>query len=363
LPGSTKSSIGADPHLWITVLAGGSGTRFWPVSTPSRPKQLLPLAGPSPLIVETLDRARAVATDDRIRELTGPQLVEPCRSALPDLPPSAYWVEPGPRGTAPALAWAAWQARAQDPDAVVVSLHSDAAIRPLDAFVQGIQAAAELARRERALVTIGVPPDRPETGYGYLQPGAELPPAEGVSAFVVSAFHEKPDRDTAERYVTSGYLWNSGIFAWRADVFLDEVARHAPELAGALPRLDAGDVEGFFATVTPISVDEAVLERSECVVAARAPFLWDDVGSWEGLARTRDVAPGDNAVVGSGCVVDGADNIVYAEDGAVVLWGVSDLVTVHTAGVTLVMRRDLAPDLKRLLERLPESLRQIPAKR
>jgi mannose-1-phosphate guanylyltransferase len=360
LPGSTKSSTEADPHLWITVLAGGSGTRFWPVSTPTRPKQLLPLAGSRPLVVETLERARALAADEQIRVVTGAALVPPFRAVLPDLPVDAYWVEPQARGTAPALTWAAWQARALDPDAVLLSLHSDHAIRPLETFVQGMRAAARLAQRERTLVTVGVTPDRPETGYGYLQPGERLDAIDDVPAFRVSQFHEKPDRAAAAAYIGEGFLWNSGIFAWRADVFLEEVRRHSPELLAGLGRLEAGDADGFFEAVEPISVDEAVLERSSRVTAIQAPFAWDDVGSWEGLARARGAAPGENVVVGSGRVVDGNDNILYGEGGAVVLWGLSDVVAVHTGGTTLVMRRDLAPELKRLLDRLPEHLRHPP---
>ena len=342
------------------MLAGGSGSRFWPVSTPTRPKQLLSLAGPRPPIVETVARARAVATDDRIRILTGAGLVQPFQSALPELALDAYWVEPQARGTGPALTWAAWRVLQEDPDAVLVSLHSDHDIRPLDDFVQGIRAASALAQQARALVTVGVDPDRPETGYGYLQPGTQLDPVEGVPTFRVSAFHEKPDRATAERYVEQGYLWNSGIFAWRADVFLEEVRRHAPTLAQALTRLEAGDVEGFFDTVTPITVDEAILERSDQVAGIRAPFAWDDVGSWEGLSRIRGAAPGENVVVGAGQVVDGSNNIAWADSGAVVMWGLSDVVAVHTDGITLVMRRDLAPDVKHLLDQLPDHLRQTP---
>ena len=342
------------------MLAGGSGSRFWPVSTPIRPKQLLPLAGPRALVVDTLARARALGADDRIRILTGRGLVAPLRSALPDFPADAYWVEPGARGTGPALVWAAWRAHQADPDAVMLSLHSDHSIHPLEAFAEGMRAAAELAQRERALVTVAVDPDRPETGYGYLQPGDLLDAVAGIPAFHVSAFHEKPDAPTAERYVQGGYLWNSGIFAWRADVFLQEVRSHAPELARPLALLEEGDVDGYFAAVEPISVDEAVLERSGRVMAIRAPFVWDDVGSWEGLARARQAAPGDNVVVGTGRVVDGQDNIVYADGGAVVLWGLSDVVAVHTAGTTLVMRRDLAPHLKRLLDQLPDHLKQTP---
>jgi mannose-1-phosphate guanylyltransferase len=301
-----------------------------------------------------------VTDDSRIRILTGEGLVAPFRSALPDLARDAYWVEPQARGTGPALAWAAWQARRVDPDAVLISLHSDHAIGSTEAFVEGIRAAAALAERERALVTIGVEPGRPETAYGYLRPGERLPPAAGVPAFRVASFHEKPDRDAAERLIADGYLWNTGIFAWRADVFLAEVARHAPGIAGALRHLENGDADRFFAEVESDTVDEAVLERSDRIVGIVAPFAWDDVGSWEGLARARGAAAGENVVVGTGRVVDGRDNVVYAEGGAVVLWGLDDVVAVHTAGATLVMRRDLAPDLKRLLDGLPDHLRETP---
>ena len=133
-----------------------------------------------------------------------------------------------------------------------------------------------------------------------------------------------------------------------------------PELAQALPHLDRGDVDGFFDGVTTVTVDEAILERSDRVAVMQAPFAWDDVGSWEGLARARETAPGENVVVGAGRVVDGADNVLYADGGAIVLWGLSDVIAVHTAGTTLVMRRDLAPELKRLLDRLPDHLRQPP---
>ena len=340
------------------MLAGGSGSRFWPVSTPTRPKQLLSLASSRPLIVETVERARAVVADERIRILAGTTLEPSLRSALPDLSLDSYWVEPQARGTGPALTWAAWQALEEDPEAVLVSLHSDHAIRPLEAFAQGLRAASELAVRERALVTVGVAPDRPETGYGYLQPGTPLEPVAGVPGFQVSAFHEKPDRSTAEQYIGQGYLWNSGIFAWRADVFLEEVHRHAPTIARALPRLEAGDIEGYFEMADPGTVDEAILERSDKVACIQAPFSWDDVGSWEGLSRVRGAAPGENVIVGEGLVEGGANDIVYADGGAVVVWGLSDVVVVHTAGTTLVMRRDLAPELKGLLDKLPDHMRQ-----
>jgi mannose-1-phosphate guanylyltransferase len=343
-------------NTWVTVLAGGIGSRFWPASTPERPKPLLAIGSRAPLLAETLTRARSLAPDGRIRILAGEHLVDPFTGAISDLTREHFWIEPAARGTGPVLAWAAWRARREDPDAVLVSLHADHLIEPVDAFSSLILGAAGLASREELLLTVGAIPDRPETGYGYLQPGAVVGDA-GAPARRVSAFHEKPDRDTAEDYLRRGYLWNTGIFVWRASVFLDEVRRLAPEIAPALPLLEAGDEEGFFREVTPISVDVAVLERSSRVACLASTFHWDDVGTWAALGRTGEGDGAGNVVTGPGVVVEGEENLVWTDGGPVVLWGVSDLVTVHANGVTVVFPRERAPDLKRLLVALPEELK------
>lgn len=334
------------------MLAGGIGSRFWPVSTPTRPKQLLPLASERPLIVDTVERARALVADARIRVLAGEHLAAPFRAALPDLPGEAYLIEPEARGTCPVLAWAAWEIARADPDAVLVSLHSDHLIRPLDAFVDTVLAASHVARTEDALVTIGVTPDRVETGYGHIQPGEALPAPGGAAAFRVAAFHEKPDAATAREYMEAGYVWNSGIFVWKASVFLDEVRRHAPEVAACLPILEERGPAAFFASVPLSVVDTAVMERSDRVACVRAAFTWDDVGSWDALARTRDADAAGNVVLGRGAVVDGRGNVVYSEEGEVVLFGVEDLVVVRTGERTLVLPRGRAADLKSLLQAL-----------
>lgn len=354
MPASTRSSGSADEHLWILVLAGGIGSRFWPVSTPARPKQLLPLAGPRPLIVDTLERARTLVPDGRLRVLAGPELAEVFRVGIPDLPDTSYMVEPRARGTGPALARAAWEIERVDSDAVLVSLHSDHLIRPLEAFQDTVLGAVHIARTEELLLTIGVVPDRLETGYGHVQPGEPLIAPEGVEAFRVEAFHEKPDAATASRYVDAGYLWNSGIFVWKASVFLDELRRHAPEVSQHLPRLTKGS-DAFFESAPDCVVDRAVLERSDRVGMVRATFEWDDVGSWEALLRTREADAAGNVSTGHVQVVDGAGNVSFAEGGRIVLWDVDDLVVVRTDETTLVMPRDRAPDLKELLGRLDNS--------
>ena len=324
------------------------------MSTPARPKQLLPLASDRPLIADTVERARALAGDERIRILAGDHLVRPFRAALPDLPEGSYLVEPAPRGTCPVLTWAAWEIARQDPEAVLVSLHSDHLIRPLEAFVDTVRAAAILARSEQLLLTIGIVPDRVETGYGHIQPGQGLSAEEGTRGFRVAAFHEKPDAATARRYLADGYLWNSGIFVWKASVFLDEVRRHAPGVASCLPLLESEGAEAFFREVPVSVVDRAVLERSDRVGCVAATFAWDDVGSWDALARTREGDSAGNVLMGRAHAVDATDNVVFAEDGEVVLFGVRDLVVVRAGERTLVLPRSRAADLKALLSKLDE---------
>lgn len=357
MPESTSSSTHPDPHLWVTILAGGSGTRFWPASTPSRPKQLLPLAGGQSLIKETLGRARGLAPDARIRVLAGEHLVAPFQGELGDLGPSSYLVEPEPRGTGPVLVWAAWAISKEDPHAVLLSLHADHAIEPVAAFHSLIRGGTELATSTDALFTIAVPPSRPETGFGYIEPGDPLPGNSPAEAFKVRSFVEKPDLETARRYMEEGYLWNSGIFLWRAGLFLDEVRRVAPELGGLIPLLEEGDVEGFFRKAPSISVDQAVLERSSRVASLRATFRWDDLGTWEALARIEKPDSEGNVVLGAVEARDSSENIVMAEEGSVVLFGVRGLAVVRSGDVVMVADRERTADLKELLETLPPNLK------
>jgi mannose-1-phosphate guanylyltransferase len=334
------------------VLAGGVGSRFWPVSTPARPKQLLPLAGNLPLITQTVDRIAPIVPTDRVRILTGERLAGPIRDALPGLGPDALMLEPRARGTAPVLAWAAHAIARDDPDAVMASLHADHVIEPAEAFRTLLVDMARAAVTHERLFTIGAQPTRPETGYGYIRPG---PPLDG-EARAVAEFVEKPDRQTAEAYIRDGYLWNTGIFVWPVRLFLDELARHTPEVAEHLPLLDAGDVEGYFARVPTLTVDVGVLERSERVAVMPARFRWDDVGAWDAVARTRDADAHGNVAVGAAHLVDSTGCVAWADAGTIVLFGTEDLVVVRTADITFVAPRSRTPDLKQLLEQLPPDL-------
>ena len=350
--------IDVHPHLWAVILAGGVGSRFWPASTPSMPKQLLPLAGPQPLIRDTVERILPLVPQERLRILTGGHLADPICGALPELEPGNLLLEPRAAGTAPVLAWAAAEIERRDPDGVMISLHADHVIDPAEAFRGRLAQAAELAVRERRLFTIGAPPDRPETGYGYVRLGEPLT-ADG-SAHAVDSFVEKPDRATAEVYLRdSRYLWNTGLFVWRVADLLDQLERFTPELADLIPILRGGGTEEFFRRTPSLSIDNGLLERSDRVGVVTADFHWDDVGAWDALYRTHPRDGDGNVAIGDAHSLDTRGCALYAGDGPVVAFGVEDLVIVRASGVTFVAHRDRVPELKDLLATLPDELRTL----
>ncbi len=339
--------------IWAAVLAGGSGTRFWPLSTPEHPKQFLPLAGDEPLLVQAVRRLEGLVPPERVLIVTSRRHVAETRRLLAMLPAANVLGEPRPASTAPALAWATSRARAADAEAVVLSLHADWFVGDAAAFRATAAQALDIARRHDVLVTVGMVPTRPETGYGYIEPGEPLEgPARQVRRFI-----EKPDRERAEALIAKGALWNSGLFAWPADRFFAETAEHAPELAPHLAALDGGDVEGFFERVTPVAVDVSHFERSARVAVVPGAFDWDDVGTWAALHRARGQDRGGNVVVGDAVAHDAEGCVLWADDGPVVAHGVRDLVVVRANGITLVTTRRRAADLKRLLEHLSPELR------
>ena len=340
------------------ILAGGIGSRFWPVSTPSRPKQLLPLAGPDPLIADTVARIAPLVPRERIRIITNAMLAPAILEAVPGLDQSNLMVEPQAKGTAPALAWAAHAIAREEPDAVMVSLHSDHVIRPAEEFRALIAETARLAAEHARLFTVGVRPTRPETGFGYIHVGERI--ARVPEAFDVADFVEKPDRDTAREYLARGsYLWNSGIFIWRARTLLAELEQYTPDLAALLPLLAAGQTEEFFDRAPVLSIDEGLLEASPNVAVVEASFEWDDIGSWDAVGRQREADESGNVCVGDAYAVDAENCIAWADAGSVVLFGTRDLVVVRTAGLTFVVPRERAAELKELLQRLPDRLRKL----
>lgn len=340
---------------WGVLLAGGSGTRFWPLSTPTNPKQLLPLAGPTSTAEDAVHRLDGLVPIERLLVVTGAALAPRLQQRL-GLAPENVLVEPRAASTGPALIWASHEARRRDPDAEVLSMHADWAIANPEAFRQTAVAALAAARAHDRLVTVGMVPSRPETGYGYIVPGAPL--EEGVRN--VARFQEKPDAASALNLIAGGALWNSGLFAWTAARLIDEVTRHTPEIAPHLPLLERGDVEGFFRDVQPISIDVGVLERSRAVAVVRAGFSWDDIGTWEALSRVRASDPDGNVIIGAGHAHASEDCVVWSSGDPIILSHVQDLVVVHANGRILVMPREQSANIKQLLDALPPELRDLP---
>jgi mannose-1-phosphate guanylyltransferase len=337
---------------WAVVLAGGVGSRFWPLSTPSRPKQLLPLVSDQPLLAQAVERVGPVVPPERVLILTNPTLVPVIAEMLPRIPRENLIAEPRAGGTAAALAWGAQEiARRDGPEGVMLSVHADWAIGDDVAFQAALRRAAEVAEKHHALVTVGVVPSRPDPGLGHIQPGDEI----DDGARRVARFVEKPDMARAEQMTREGYLWNSGIFAWRVGDFLDEVRRLTPEVAPALHAY-ADDIQGFFSAVKPIAVDVGVLERSDRVAVLSGDFGWDDVGTWASLRRVRPTDSHGNATQGHVHAVESRDNVVHAPGQSVVLYGVSDLVVVVENGMVLVTTVERSMNLKKLIDALPRGV-------
>lgn len=339
---------------WGVLLAGGSGTRFWPLSSPHHPKQLLPLSGTRSTAEEAVDRLAGLIPPDRILVVTGAEMAAPLQAALA-VPAANYLIEPRAASTGPALVWATVEALRRDPEASVLSMHADWAIRDATAFVATAGTALDTAARHSRLVTVGMVPSRPDTGLGYIVPGARLDGA----ARTVQRFIEKPDAARALDLMAEGAYWNSGLFAWVGTDLLREVRVRTPEIAPFLPALEAGDVDGFFRDVRAVSIDVGIFERSDAIAVVPGDFPWDDIGTWEALARVRPRDRHGNVVHGDVTLVDCSDCIVWNDGPPVVLSGVRDLVVVHANQRTLVLDRARAPNLKHTLEALPPRVRKL----
>jgi mannose-1-phosphate guanylyltransferase len=332
--------------VWAAILAGGSGTRFWPLSTPERPKQLLPLAGDRPLLAQAVARLAGLVPPERIVVLTGPFLVDQIAAVVPAVRDNIF-AEPRAASTAPALAWAAdWIAR-RDPAAQMLSLHADWAVGDDAKFRASAERALAVAAQHDVLVTVGVKPVRNETAYGYIVPGAPLGRARKVKRFV-----EKPSAARAATLRKQGALWNTGLFAWGVQRFLAEAKASAGELRRAWPALAAGDVPGFFAAASPVAVDVAVLERTKRLAVIAGTFAWDDIGSWDALLRIRRRDAHGNVVVGRVTLGDDVrDSVLWAEDDDLTVLGAQGVIVERAHGHTLVTSLGHADSLKAIVQR------------
>ena len=333
---------------WAAILAGGSGTRFWPLSTPEQPKQLLPLTGDRPLLAQTVARLRGLVPPERILVLTGPSLVERVAATVPEVPEANIFAEPRAASTAPALAWAAHWIAKHDPGAQMLSLHADWAVGDDRAFRAAATHALDVAAEQDVLVTVGVKPTRNETAYGYIVPGNPAGRGRKVKRFI-----EKPSPARAALLRRRGALWNSGLFAWSVARFLGEAGAYAKELAPGWSALTNGDAPRFFAAVTPVAVDVAVLERTTRLAVVTGTFSWDDIGSWDALLRIRRRDARGNVTVGNVTLGEDVKNsVIWAESEDIAVVGIEDMVIVRANGHTLVMPTGRPDKLRALVQKL-----------
>ena len=334
--------------VWAAILAGGSGTRFWPLSLPHRPKQLLPLAGDQPLLVQAVRRMEGLVPPERIIILTGPALADEIAAMLPEIPRAQVFAEPRAASTAPALAWVAHWISEHDPGALMLSLHADWAVGDDRAFRTAARTALGVAKEYDLLVTVGVKPTRNDPAYGYIVPGKPLGSARSVRRFV-----EKPRAARAALLRQRGALWNTGLFAWGVARFLGEAGAYARELKAGWSALAAGDVPGFFSAVRPAAVDVAVLERTKRLAVVTGGFRWDDIGSWDALLRIRRTDARGNVVVGNVTLGDDVKHsVIWSESEHLAVTGLEDVVVVRANGHTLVMPTGRADQLKDMVQRL-----------
>ena len=347
------------------ILAGGSGTRFWPLSRRDLPKQLLKLAGSRTLLQQSFDRLRGAVDEAHVHVITGEMIAARVREQLSELPPRAVVVEPQPRDTAAAIGLAAALILRQDPEAVLVVTPSDHVIRPAAKFREAIREAADLAEERGAIVTFGIPPREPKTAFGYIRRGPRLERKGRLDAYQARAFEEKPDLPTARAYLEGGeHYWNSGIFVWRASTVLELLERHKPAIRAALERIAAAwggpDEERVlreeYAAVERISIDYAVLEHAQDILVLEADFEWNDVGSWTAVADLFGKDQDGHTVQGPPFVSqDSKDCLVFGSDGRMVaLLGVEGLIVVQTRDATLVCARERAEEVKALIKRMED---------
>lgn len=354
-------------NTYALILAGGSGTRFWPLSRNRKPKQLLDLFGSGTLLEQTIRRLQGLVPTENILILTNELQLDAVREIAYMLPPENLFAEPAKRDTGPAVALGIGLVAARNPQAVMMVLPSDQLIQDTAAYHSVMQDALATAAQSDGLVTIGIPPTWPCPSFGYIERGAaaEIPGLECQHPPVeVTRFREKPDPAQAAEFLAQGnFAWNGGMFVWSLPTVIDQLAKHAPELASFVHTLrDSTDiratVEEKFPQLTPLSIDYALMEHADRVLSIQANFDWDDVGSWPSIAKYLALQGQENRANQPISEIDSRDNIVFnaRPETRVALLGVHDLIIVQTDDALLIADRHQADAIKKLVDILPEDL-------
>lgn len=354
-------------HFWAVIPAGGSGTRLWPLSRSARPKFLLPLLGSDSLLQQTYARARRLAPPERILVVCGPAHATAIARQLPELPDTNIVIEPTPNGTGPALALASALIQRSDPRALMGSFAADHGIADEDAFEDAVRTAMSAAALGD-LVTIGLTPTRPETGYGYIERTDDVRIAtKSGTAYRAARFVEKPDAETATEYLASGkFLWNASMFVWRVDALAGELRRLQPEILDGVTQIakswESREQERVFAQtwakIPSTTIDTGVMEHAERIAVVPAEMGWSDVGDWSNLGDLIEQDDLGNSVKGDLVQIDTANSIVWSESRRMIATiGIENVVIVDTKDALLVVDRARSQDVRKVVDHLKDAMR------
>ena len=353
--------------MFAVIMAGGKGARFWPRSREKMPKHLLDIAGERTIIRETVDRIRPLIPADRILIVTGRSHAAEVIRQLPEIPTENILIEPIGRNTAPCIGLAALHILRRVPDAVMMVLPSDHRIGDETAFRRVLQAAAGAASQGDSLVTIGILPTGPETGYGYIEQGDLYSTIGDEKIYRVRSIREKPPREQAEQFLAQGrFSWNSGMFVWKASTILAAIERFIPDLHRGLMQIreaigtdrEEEVVTEIYAGLRPVSIDYGVMEKAEEVLVIPGSFGWSDLGSWDALWEVSEKDENGNAVRGEFIGIDAANSLIHSPGKLVALVGVRDLLVVETKDALLVCRRGSSQDVRKVVEAIEKSGRK-----
>jgi mannose-1-phosphate guanylyltransferase len=356
------------PFVYAVIMAGGGGTRFWPWSRETRPKQVLPIFSPRAMIRETVERIQPLVPPERTLIVTSRSQADQLHKEVPRVPRKNLLLEPRGKNTAPCLCLAAVYIQKIAPEAVLIVLPADHFIGDRAEFLRTLERAAEFARREDCLVTLGIPPTGPETGYGYIQKGPMLAQFRGTKIFKARGFREKPTLPKAKGYLRrGGYLWNSGMFIWRAEVFLGAVKKYLPRLHRDMEGLKVAlgtrgekkDLERVYSRCPSISVDYGIMEKAPNVALIEGRFGWSDVGSWSALGSICPQDPEGNVRIQKGgkgkiVTIDSSGCVIRGEKNLIAVLGLKDIVVAEAGDAILVCPRDRSQDVRRVLQELKE---------
>lgn len=342
------------------ILAGGSGTRFWPLSRRHRPKQLLALEGGRSLLQQTLDRLKPLVPARSVWVCTTEILAEEVRRQLPDVPAEQILLEPEGRNTAAAIGWSVRSMPEEARRGVIAVLPADHRMADAAAFRDSLEKAAAAVEQRGLVMTLGIKPHRPETGYGYLELAEELDPATGLAR--VARFREKPDAATAQAFLDDGrYLWNGGIFVFRGTSLLGLLEEHLPELARGLEgiALEPQRLRELYPGLLATSIDFGLMEKLENLGTLPLDCGWSDLGSWEALAEILETDERGNSMVGEALAIETSDSLLVADSGTIVTLGVEGLVVVKTGDSVLVIPKERSQEVRKIIAALKEGREEL----